>query len=135
MLEFLIALVVIALIALTLHAGRRPTVIYRKKVAPTDRGYSINDHPGAFGEAQHSARKFTGDSRPDGAVYGAFAFEGAELGGGGAGDFCDSASSDWDGNDTGGSDADGSDSYSDSPGDGSPGDDTSGDDTSNFSGE
>lgn len=135
MLEVAIILVVIALIALALRAGRRPTVIYRKKVAPTDRGYSINDHPGAFGEAQYSDHKFTGDSGPNGAVYGAFVFEKAEFGGGGAGDSYHSASSDWDGNETGGSDADGNDSCSGPPGGGPPGDAPPGGDSSNFSGE
>lgn len=135
MLEVVIILVVISLIALALHGGRRPAVIYRKKVAPTNRGYSINDHPGTFGQVQHLDHGFTGDSCPDGAVYGAFAFEGAEFGGGGAGDSYDSASSDWDGNDAGSSNAGSSDSCSDSPGDDSPGDYTPGGDSSNFSGE
>ena len=113
--EVIIILVVIASVVLFLRARRRYTVIYRKKVAPTDRGYSINDHPGVFSPTQHSDHSFPSDSNPDAAIYGALAFEGGEFGGGDAADSYDSGSGSGSA-ESGCNDSGGSEFCSDSPG-------------------
>ena len=100
MLEVVILLVIIALVLLFLRAGRQNTIVYRKKVAPADRGYSIRDHPSVFSPPASSNYvdndPGTGHSAPE-----TLAFGGGEFGGGGAGDSYGMAStepfgSDWD---------------------------------------
>ncbi|WP_342085348.1 hypothetical protein [Dyadobacter sp. OTU695] len=92
MLAVVIILIIITLIVLFLRAGRKRTVIYRKKVAPTERGCSITDHPGVFSASQYSGHSFTTATEPDAAIYNALAFDGGEFGGGGSGDSYDSGS-------------------------------------------
>lgn len=85
MLEVVILLVIIALVLLFLRAGRQNTIVYRKKVAPPDRGYSVRDHPSTFNPPVSSDyvdnEPGTGHS-----VHETLAFGGGEFGGGGAGD-------------------------------------------------
>ena len=49
MLAVITILVGIAIGLLFVRAGRRNSIAYRKKVAPPGQGYSVNDHPCAFG--------------------------------------------------------------------------------------
>lgn len=89
MLEVVVVLAIIALVLLFLRAGRQNTIVYRKKVAPADREYSIRDHPGAFD--QSAASNYYTDNAPssDHTFQDALAFQGGEFGGGGAGDSYD----------------------------------------------
>jgi len=87
MLELVVALVFIALILLFLRAGRQNTMVYRKRVAPPDHGYSIRDHPSAFAPSiDYCPDRDTGTAYP---TQEALAFGGGEFGGGGAGDTYD----------------------------------------------
>lgn len=95
MLEIVIMLVIIALVLLFLRAGRQNTIVYRKKVAPPDRGYSIGDHPSA-------SSGYTDNEPPTGhGTSEQFAFGGGEFGGGGAGDTYQIAANDPVGNESG----------------------------------
>ena len=89
MLEVVIVLVIIALVLLFLRAGRQNTIVYRKKVAPPDRGYSIRDYRGAFGQSATSDYHPDNTSSPDHTFQEAPAFGGGEFGGAGAGDSYD----------------------------------------------
>lgn len=119
-----IILIVITLVVLFLRAERKRTVIYRKKVAPTERGFSITDHTGVFSASRHSGHSFTSGTEPDAAIYNALAFDGGEFGGGGSGDSYDSGSgfesgfenNSGSGEPGGGTDSGGTDSSSDSCG-------------------
>lgn len=94
MLDVVVMLVIIALVLLFLRAGRQNTIVYRKKVAPSDRGYSIRDHPGAFG--QSAASDYSPDNTPpsDHTFQEALAFGGGDFGGAGAGDSYDTGPND-----------------------------------------
>lgn len=89
MLEVVIVLVIIALVLLFLRAGRQNTIVYRKKVAPPDRGYSIRDYRGAFGQSATSDYHPDNTSSPDHTFQEALVFGGGEFGGAGAGDSYD----------------------------------------------
>ncbi len=100
-----IILAVIALFVAHLWTKRRDTVVYRKRVANTKRGYSIADHPCAFGaDHRHASSDSTpnvwpaSDVGPDevhGFTSGEIpAFGGGDFGGGGAGDSYDSGPAD-----------------------------------------
>ncbi|MET7257972.1 hypothetical protein [Dyadobacter fermentans] len=142
MLEVVVVLVIIALVLLFLRAGRQNTIVYRKKVAPTDRGYSIRDHPRAFGQSTTSDYYPDNTSPSDHTFQEALAFGGGDFGGAGggdsydispndpmnndfvsfdatAGDFSDSCAedSDFSSSDSGMNDSGSSDSCSDSSGD------------------
>ena len=86
MLDVVVVLVIIALMLLFLRAGRQNTIVYRKKVAPPDREYSIRDHPDAFGPTTpsdyHALHEYTSEQ----GVREGLVFEGGTFGGSGAGD-------------------------------------------------
>lgn len=99
MLEVVVVLAIIALVLLFLRAGRQNTIVYRKKVAPTDREYSIRDHPGAFDQSAASDH-YTDNASASGQPFQeALAFGGGEFGGAGAGDSYDIGPTDPMGND------------------------------------
>ena len=89
MLEFVVVLVIIALVLLFLRAGRQNTVVYRKKVASSDRGHSVRDHPGAFGQSATSDFYPDNTSPSNHTFQEALAFGGGDFGGAGAGDSYD----------------------------------------------
>ncbi|MGV3599774.1 MAG: hypothetical protein ACO1N1_01160 [Dyadobacter fermentans] len=132
MFEAVILLVIIALALLFLRAGRQNTIVYRKRVAPPNRGNAINDHPTAFGHSGASDQFYTNSPGSENTLYEPLAFGGAEFGGGGAGESYDTGTFGGDPSDAGiagsafsyddsGSSCDsggsGSDSSSDSSGD------------------
>lgn len=124
MLAIIVILVGIALLVFFSRAGKRNHIVYRKKVAPTDHGYSVNDHPYAFSPPLNADNTFSVESNRDAATDGPFAFEGGEFGGGGAGSDSNGFDPvDFNSGDPGSSDSSGSDSCADS----------SGSDSSNFS--
>ena len=94
MLEIVIMLVIIALVLLFLRAGRQNTIIYRKKVAPPDRGYSIEDHPSASGPAEAPGCYSENEPQTGHRISEPFAFGGGDFGGGGAGDSYNLAAND-----------------------------------------
>jgi hypothetical protein len=89
MLEVVVMLVIIALVLLFLRAGRQNTVVYRKKVAPPDRGYSVRDNPGAFSQSATSDYYPDNTSSSGNTFQDTFVFGGGEFGGAGAGDSYD----------------------------------------------
>ncbi|SDD46043.1 hypothetical protein SAMN04487996_10183 [Dyadobacter soli] len=94
MLEVVIFLAIISLVLLFLRAGRQNTVVYRRKTASPDSGYSISDHSAAAGSPVSS--DFYSDNGASAGYTGqeALAFGGGEYGGGGAGDSYDIAAGD-----------------------------------------
>ncbi|MGG7664527.1 hypothetical protein [Dyadobacter sp. BHUBP1] len=86
MLDVVIVLVIIALVLLFLRAGRQNTIVYRKKVVPPDRGYSIGENPGVFRESTTSDYDADHTSPSGHTFQGTLAFRGGEFGGAGAGD-------------------------------------------------
>lgn len=99
MLEIVVILVIIALVLLFLRAGRQNTIVYRKKVASPERGYSIRDHPDAFGQSATPDYYADNTPPPAHAFQETLAFGGGEFGGSGAGDSCDVGPTDSGGND------------------------------------
>ncbi|MDR6805140.1 hypothetical protein J2Y45_002552 [Dyadobacter sp. BE34] len=140
MLDVVIVLVIIALVLLFLRAGRQNTIVYRKRVAPSDRESAIRDQPSDLGP---SANVYSDNTSPsDHTFQEALAFGGGDFGGAGAGDSYDispndaltndfvsfdaaagdfsnscAEDSDFSSSDSGPNDSGSSDSYSDSSGD------------------
>lgn len=101
----IIILAVILLLVVHFQIKRRNAVVYRKRVARPHHGYSITDHPCAFGTDQPSAPSESVQNMwsssdpgpellPGFAGDDAFAFGGGDFGGGGAADSYDSGPND-----------------------------------------
>lgn len=84
MLEVVVVLVIIALVLLFLRAGRQNTIVYRKRVAPSDRESAIRDKPSDFGPSSNVYPDNTSPS--DHTFQEALAFGGGDFGGAGGGD-------------------------------------------------
>lgn len=144
MLDVVVVLVIIALVLLFLRAGRQNTIVYRKRVASSDRESSIRDHPSNLGSSTSSDVYSDNTSPSDHRFQEAPALGGGDFGGAGggdsydigpndpmnsdfasfnaaAGDFSNSCAegSDFSSSDSGTNDSGGSDSCSDSSGDNS----------------
>ncbi|WP_353719136.1 hypothetical protein [Dyadobacter sp. 676] len=115
----LLTLIVLAAIVvpviLFFRAGRRNTMVYRKKVPDCNRGYSVSDYTGVTAGSQDGWSTGSGPIPFD---HETTAFGGGDFGGGGGGDSYDMANSDP--ADSGSCDSS-SDTTSDSPGSDPPG--------------
>lgn len=149
MLEIVVLLAIIALVLLFLRAGRQNTIVYRKKVAPRDRDYSISDHSSVFGPTATSDYYPENERASGHTPHETMTLGGGEFGGAGAGDSYDVAPTDplggdftaldagvadFSSSDSSGSDSNNSDSGSADSGSSDSCSDSSGDYTS-FSGD
>ncbi|MCF0074686.1 hypothetical protein LZD49_29645 [Dyadobacter sp. CY261] len=84
MLGAIVLLAVVALVVFLFRAERRSKIIYRRKVADSDRSYFVSDQPKSSSQMQDYW--FTSDAGHETASADTFAFGGGEFGGGGAGE-------------------------------------------------